>query len=145
WAARRPRSAPEVTELQLSFIRASEEEADARSNAERRRLAEMAAAQEARAKALDEAQAALRQVAEAQRRRATLRNLLLVVMTLAAGISGWLGWQAKIQSDAAKQQTVVAQQQRDVAEKQTILAKQESERAQRQSELAARRAEETAR
>jgi hypothetical protein len=89
WAAKRPRTAPELSELQLAFIRASEEEAEARGNAERQRLAEVAAAQEARAKALAETETALRQVAEAQRRRGRLRNLLLVVMTLAAGISGW--------------------------------------------------------
>ena len=89
WAARRPRTAPELSELQLAFIRASEEEAEARGNAERQRLAEMAAAQEARARALADAESALRQVAEAQRRRGLLRNLLLVVMTLAAAISGW--------------------------------------------------------
>ena len=90
WAAKRPRTEPELTELQLAFIQASEEEAEARGNAERRRLAEMAQAQEARAKALTEAERALNQAAEAQRRRGILRNLLLIVMTLAATVSGSL-------------------------------------------------------
>src|SRR5262245_794493 len=45
WAARRPKSAPEPTSLHLDFIRASEEEAEARSSAERKRLDEIAAAQ----------------------------------------------------------------------------------------------------
>jgi TIR domain-containing protein len=75
WAARRPKSAPEPTTLQLDFIRASEEEAEQRNNEERRRLAE-------RAEALAVAE-------EAQRKRGRLRNWLLVVMTLAAGISAW--------------------------------------------------------
>jgi hypothetical protein len=36
WAARRPKSAPEPTALHLDFIRASEEEAEARSSAQRK-------------------------------------------------------------------------------------------------------------
>jgi TIR domain len=89
WAGKRPRTAPEPTDLQLAFIAAGEEEAVARSNVERLRLAEMAKAQEARAKALAAAETALKQVADAQRRRGRLRNSLLLAMTLAAGISGW--------------------------------------------------------
>jgi hypothetical protein len=38
WAARRPKSAPEPTALHLDFIRASEEEAQARSSAQRKQL-----------------------------------------------------------------------------------------------------------
>src|SRR5262249_8406129 len=44
WAARRPKGAPEPTALHLDFIRASEEEAEARSSAQRKQLEEMAAA-----------------------------------------------------------------------------------------------------
>ncbi|MEZ5844861.1 MAG: TIR domain-containing protein [Hyphomicrobiaceae bacterium] len=93
WAARRPRTAPELTDLQREFIRASEDEATARASAERQRLADMAAAQEARAKALAEAEAALKRAAEEQRRRGVLRGVLLAVMTVAAVVSGWLFWQ----------------------------------------------------
>ena len=51
WLARRPKDAPEATELHLAFIKASEQsEADATS-AERKRLEEMAAAQAASATA----------------------------------------------------------------------------------------------
>src|SRR6516225_1417378 len=64
WAARRPKSAPEPTSLHLDFIRASEEEADARSSAQRKQLEAMAAAQAECQKALHEAE-------EAQRKRAT--------------------------------------------------------------------------
>src|ERR1700760_3809544 len=46
WAARRPKDAPEPTELHLAFLRASEDEETGRVSAERRRLQEMAAAQE---------------------------------------------------------------------------------------------------
>jgi hypothetical protein len=52
WAARRPKGAPEPTPLHLDFIRASEDAEDARLSAQRKQLAEMAAAQEERAKAL---------------------------------------------------------------------------------------------
>jgi hypothetical protein len=89
WVARRPAHTPEISDLHLSFIRASEEEATSRLNVERLRLEEMAAAQEARSKALTAAEVALAQAADAQRRRTRLRNLLLAAMTLAAGISGW--------------------------------------------------------
>src|SRR5262249_42366075 len=44
WAARRPKNAPEPTTLHLDFIRASEEEAEARSSAQRKQLEAMAAA-----------------------------------------------------------------------------------------------------
>jgi hypothetical protein len=44
WAARRPKGALEPTALHLDFIRASEEEAEARSSAQRKQLEEMAAA-----------------------------------------------------------------------------------------------------
>jgi TPR repeat protein len=44
WLARRPRSAPEPTALHLDFIRASEEEAEARLSEQRKQLAAMTAA-----------------------------------------------------------------------------------------------------
>jgi hypothetical protein len=48
WAAARPKSAPEPTALQLDFIRASEEEAEARLSEQRKQLEAVAAAQAAR-------------------------------------------------------------------------------------------------
>src|SRR5262245_14809323 len=76
WVAHRPKNAPEPTALHLDFIRASEEEAEARSNARRKQLEEMAAAQTERATALKEAE-------EAQQKRATMakiRNIALAAM-----------------------------------------------------------------
>ena len=70
WAARRPKSAPELAPLELDFIRASEQEADAQASAERQRLVAMAAAQEDREKALREREAAIRQAQDEQRKRA---------------------------------------------------------------------------
>jgi len=75
--ARRPKSAPEPTPLHLNFIRASEEEAEVRSNAQRKQLEEMAAAQAERAKALEKAEDALR-------KRASIRNIALVVVSILA-------------------------------------------------------------
>jgi hypothetical protein len=45
WAARRPKDAPEPTPLHLDFIKASEEAEDARLSAQRKQLADIAAAQ----------------------------------------------------------------------------------------------------
>ncbi len=67
WAARRPKSAPEPTALHLDFIRASEGAETLRLSTEVQRLADMAAAQEARAKALADAEAAQKASARAQR------------------------------------------------------------------------------
>ena len=101
WAARRPKSAPEPTALHLDFIRASEEEAEARLSAERKQLEAMAAAQTEREKALHEAEAALKQAADAQRNRARIRNIALVVVSVLAVAAGWLGWRAEQQRQQA--------------------------------------------
>src|SRR5260370_27367678 len=80
WGARRPKSAPEPTALHLDFIRASEEEAEARSSAQRKQLEAMAAVQAERERALREAE-------EAHRKRATMariRNIALVAVTILA-------------------------------------------------------------
>ncbi len=84
WAARRPKNAPELSELHLDYIRASEQEEEARLNTERQKLKDMAAAQEERAKALAAAEAALKQAAEAQRRRALVRNTAMAAVTAVA-------------------------------------------------------------
>ena len=86
----RPKSAPEPTALQLDFIRASEEEAAARLSEQRKQLEAVAAAQAAREIALHNAEAALKQAADAQRRRARIRNIALVVVSALAVLSWWL-------------------------------------------------------
>ncbi|HKA51548.1 MAG TPA: toll/interleukin-1 receptor domain-containing protein, partial [Candidatus Dormibacteraeota bacterium] len=101
WAARRPKNAPEPTALQLDFIRASEEEAEARSNAQRKQLEEMAAAQAERQKALDDREEAQKQAADAQRKRARIRNIALVVVSILAIFAGWLWWRAVQQREQA--------------------------------------------
>ena len=84
WAARRPKNAPELSLLHLDYIRASEQEEEARLNSERQKLKDMALAQEERAKALSAAEAALKEAAEAQRRRAVVRNTAMATVTAAA-------------------------------------------------------------
>src|SRR5262245_28390438 len=82
WAARRPKNEPEPTALHLDFIRASEEEAEARASAQRKQLEAMAAAQAERETALHEAEEALKQAADAQRKRARIRNIALVAVSI---------------------------------------------------------------
>jgi TPR repeat protein len=104
WVARRPKNAPEPTALHLDFIRASEEEAEARSSAQRKQLEAMAAAQAERETALHKAE-------EAQRKRATMariRNIALVAVSILALLAVWLG--------------LVAERQRKIAEAQRKLA-----------------------
>jgi TPR repeat protein len=87
WAAARPKSAPEPTALQLDFIRASEEEAEARLSEQRKQLDAMAAAQAEREKALHEAEQALKQAADAQRRRTRIRNIALLATSGLAAVA----------------------------------------------------------
>jgi TPR repeat protein len=119
WAVRRPKSASEPTALHLDFIRASEDEAEARSSALRKQLDEMAAAQAERATALNKAE-------EAQRKRATMakiRNIALVVATIlallamCATVVGWrLKWDADNSRHVAEEQRAVAEEQREQAD-----------------------------
>jgi TPR repeat protein len=101
WAARRPKNAPEPTALHLDFIRASEEEAQARSSAQRKQLDAMAAAQAEREKALHEAEEALKQAADAQRRRARIRNIAFVVVSIFAVLAVFNGWHVVRQAEQA--------------------------------------------
>jgi TIR domain len=94
WAARRPKSAPEPTALHLDFIRASEEEAEVRSNAQHKQLEAMAAAQAEREKALHEAE-------EAQVKQVTIRNIAFVLVTIFAVLATALA----LRSDLAQKLT----------------------------------------
>jgi TPR repeat protein len=105
WAARRPKSAPEPTALQFDFIRASEEEAEARLSERRKQLEAMAAAQAEREKALHEAEEALKQAADAQRRRVRIRNIALLV-------TGGLAAVAVLFALLANQQRITAEKER---------------------------------
>src|SRR5262245_44682519 len=101
WAARRPKSAPEPTALHLKFIRASEGEADVRLSEQRKQLEAVAAAQAEREKAQNEREEAFKQAADAQRRRARVRNIAFVVVTFLAVVAGFFGWIAETQREQA--------------------------------------------
>ena len=90
WAARRPKNAPEPTALHLDFIRASEEEAEARSSAQRKQFEAMAAAQAERERALHKAEEALKQVAHAQRNWAVIIKLAPFVGASFLLLAVWL-------------------------------------------------------
>jgi TPR repeat protein len=110
WASRRPKSAPEPTALHLDFIRASEEESDARLSERRKQLEAVAAAQAERETALHEAEEALKQAADEQRKRARIRNIALVVVSIFAVLAGLLYWHAE-------QQRKIAEEQREQADR----------------------------
>ena len=90
WAAGRPKNAPELTPLQLDFIKASEAEVVRQQSAEAQRLQEIADAQAERGRALADREAAQAREAEAQRRELAeahkiavrTRIFALVVMAL---------------------------------------------------------------
>src|SRR5262245_35981817 len=134
WAARRPKSAPEPTALQLDFIRASEEEAEALLSEQRKQLEEMAAAQAEREKALHEAE-------EAQRKRvgmARIRNIALFAVSILAVVAVLYGWLALQARTTAEKERATAQQERATAELQRVGAEREQAIAEEQRRLAER-------
>jgi TPR repeat protein len=91
WAFRRPRNAPELTNLHIDYIRTSEAAEHLRSNSEARRLAEISAAQDQRAHALATAEAAqkeraaaLEQAARHQKSRAKAQKVIVGVSVLSS-------------------------------------------------------------
>lgn len=91
WIARRPKDAPEVTDLQISFIRASEVEEAERWNAERMRLEEVATAQSESATALADREAAVQKLS----RRTTFGLISAGGLTTTAGGLAWWGTDAE--------------------------------------------------
>ena len=119
WVARRPKGAPEPTALQLDFIRASEEEAEARLSEQRKQLEAMAAAQAERETALHDREEALKQRA----RVARVRNIALVAVSIlallavaASALSFWSYRQAQQERTVAEQQKQTAEQRKEQAE-----------------------------
>jgi TIR domain len=118
WAARQPKGAPEPTALQLGFIHASEQEADAQLSAQRKQLEAMAAAQAERETALHEAEEALKQAADAQQKRARSKNIALMAVSILAVVAGLLGLLANQHRITAVQERAAAEHQRTIAEEQ---------------------------
>ena len=143
WAARRPKSAPEPTVLHLDFIRASENEAEVRASQQRMQFEEVAAAQAARESALHDREEAVKQAAEAQqqakdaqRRRARIRNIALVAVSILALLAVLLGWRFQQERIVAEQQKEEAERQRETAEKQRTVAEQQQREARVQRDQA---------
>ena len=136
WAANRPKGAPEPTEVQIEFIRASEDEAASRAGAERQRLAEMAAAQDERATALQSKEQALRS------RRWWIRSAIAGGFGAAAVLAGvaWTAVQSEKRATLNEQQarlsTAEAQTQRLITETQRALAADSEKKAISQADLA---------
>lgn len=129
WAARRPKGALEPTALHLEYIRASEEEAEARLTEQRKQLQAMAAAQAERETALQEREEALKQRA----RVARVRNIALVAVSILAllavsstGLSLWSYVDAARQKQIAEQQKQTAEQQKQTAEQQKQIAEKQT-------------------
>jgi hypothetical protein len=133
WAAQRPKDAPEPTELHLAFLRASEDEETERASTERRRLAEIAAAQDERQNAIEEREAAFTREAEAQKARARARHIIAwgsaaAVALVVLGVSGFAVQQ---QRNSARQVllTTEAVHQKAEADKQATLAEAKTKEA----------------
>ena len=112
WVARQPKDAPPPTELQLDFIRASEEWEAQQQSAERQRLQQMAAAQEDREAALAQKEEAQKReaeqaqrVASAQRRVALAQRRATVLLVLFAAVLVGAGSWIVMQSRAVGRQT----------------------------------------
>ena len=105
WAGQRPKTAPEPTALQLEFIRASEEEAERRSNAERQRLE------------------ALREAVQRQEAAVRGRDRMQKFLMVAASVATVLAVAAFVLKHEADVATVEAQVDRLRAESETIRAK----------------------
>jgi len=129
WAARRPKGAPEPTALHLEFIRASEEEAQERLSEQRKQLEAVAAAQATKETALHDREEALKQAADAQRRRVRIRNIALVVVSIFAVLAGWLGWSSEQQRKLAERQRIAAEEQRTLAQQQQKIAEEQRQQA----------------
>ena len=91
WVAGRRPDAPEITDVQRSYIAASADAESARSNLERQQLEEMAKAQTARAAALAEREQAVTTLA----RRTLLGGIGAATFSLATGGLGYWAWRAE--------------------------------------------------
>lgn len=113
WSGRRPRDAPELTELHHDFIRASAEAETAKASAERKRLAEIEEAQASRAEALTRAEQATAAKLEASRRvvRRTVAGIIASLLLAALAVGFYLyarSQQQRAEGNAALARTETA-------------------------------------
>jgi hypothetical protein len=145
WAGDRPSKAPELTPLQVDFIKASEAEDIRRQSAETQRLREIAQAQDERVRALAEREKALEREADAQGRESEARKreaeqvkrvarrtligaLVAGALAIAAVAFAWYAQTERtIADDAARKAAAAADEadrQRKIAERQLDRASQ---------------------
>jgi WD40 repeat protein len=129
WVSARPTSAPAPTELHLEYLRASELDEDARQNAERQKLEEIATAQTERGRALQLAE-------EVTRKRARLRMGAFVAISLVASLAGWQWWRALDANIKVVSERDRAEQQRGAAETARKAEKTARETAERERTVA---------
>jgi WD40 repeat protein len=115
WASSRPKNAPEPTELQRDFIKASETEEARQRSAEAQRLKEIEQAQADRGKALAEREEAQKREAGAQKREVEAQKRFTRVATLGSVVAIALAAAATWQYLDARAQREIALQQRDAA------------------------------
>jgi WD40 repeat protein len=105
WAEQRSKSAPEITALHLEYIRASEEADARRKDVEVQRLQAIAAAQEERAKAIADREAAQKREIEASRTivlRTMVGMIAASVLALAATGAGIYAYRKQDEALSAK-------------------------------------------
>lgn len=105
WRDRRPSNASELTTLQRAFISASENEEDLRENTERKRLAEIDAAQNERQAAIEQREAAVQRERQAQNARAKAKRIITwgSITAGAVMIVGTVAFAAEQRSNANEQ------------------------------------------
>ena len=132
WRDKRPGDAPELTGLQRAYIVECEEAEIQTQNRERKRLAEIAVAQEQREAALAEAEEAQRGKDAATKRLVGRTISGMLIAFLLAGLAGWQWFEAQLQTkqtEAALQEAQAAselalEQRQKAIEAQSIAAEE---------------------
>jgi WD40 repeat protein len=129
WAARRPKDAPEPTELHLDFVRASENFETERQSEERRRLEEREKlVHEAERATAERAAAQQRETAAARRlvQRTLLGGMAALVLALVAGAVGVYAVREQGEAEIRKVQAVTEAARAETAAKDAAAAKEQA-------------------
>lgn len=122
WREARPTNAPDLTTLQRAFLAASEDEEAARTSIERKRLAEIDAAQIERQAAIEEREAAVSRELNAQQARARAQRIIVrgSISGALLAVVGALAFSEQQQRNTAEQARLTAK-----AEQATLVAQDE--------------------
>ena len=125
WIARRPPSAPEPTSLHLDFIAESGRAEADRNNSERLRLEQSASAETARAQALNSAEIAQRERAEALSRlvrRTAIGLMIAVALAVAATGTGLYALWKRNEAETARRDAETARSDLSLQQSQLVRA-----------------------